>query len=240
MEHIELVILQHGKDESKRTAQHLLAKEVVELAHGAEAAKNAALQHKEAFSQGTHIFSLTALRRVLSDMTNKEKVVHEDSQKAEEEREQLLTYKKEYAAQSKGQTGRNVKLDAVSLDASNAVTLPLSLLQEGSFPRVLYAAGLVSSKSEAFRLIESKGAYVVIPNSGSLDNPTHLKWEHIPATVKTVNPHQYLLDWEALVLRSGKSKIRICRIVPEEEFEEQGLTCPGWEEFKAYRRAPDE
>jgi tyrosyl-tRNA synthetase len=112
----------------------------------------------------------------------------------------------------------------------NITTLPLALLENASFPQVLYAAGLVSSKSEGHRLIKAKGAYVVLPNSGSDERPFHLKWDHIP---EAADPNKYLIDFEALVLRSGKSKIRVCRIVNTERFEEKGLSFPGWDELKA-------
>jgi tyrosyl-tRNA synthetase len=215
------------KDESKRTAQHILAKEVVELAHGAEDAKKAESAHKEAFSQGTHTFSLSGLRRALENISKKGQPDDVD-----EGQLKLLAYKKAYTASS---TITGTTAEEPKNDESNVVTLPLTLLSAGSFPRVLHAAGLVGSKSEGHRLIAKRGAYVVLPNSGSLENPSGLKWEQIPEAISTTDPNQYLLDWEALVVRSGKSKIQICRIVTEEQFETEGLTCPGWEEFKARR-----
>jgi tyrosyl-tRNA synthetase len=223
------------KDESKRTAQHILAKEIVELAHGAEDAKKAESAHKEAFSQGTHTFSLSGLRRAL------EKISKEGQpDDVDEGQLKLLAHKKAYTASSASQTITGTTAEDPKKDESNVVTLPLSLLSEGSFPRVLHAAGLVGSKSEGHRLISKRGAYVVLPNSGSLENPSGLKWEQIPEAINTTDPNQYLLDWEALVVRSGKSKIQICRIVTEEKFEMEGLTCPGWEEFKARRAESDE
>lgn len=230
MQHIDLVMESQRQDESRRTAQHLLAKEVVELAHGAEDAAKAEAAHKEAFSQGTHTFSLSGIRRTLAEINTT--TVEADAE--DEQETQLLAYKKAYAALSAPQPASQTAT-ATSQDASNVVTLPLSLLSEGSFPRVLYAAGLASSTSEGRRLITKRGAYVVLPNSGSIENPCGLQWEQIPDAVNTTDPNHYLLDWEALVLRAGKSKIQICRIVTEEQFESEGLTCPGWEEFKARR-----
>ncbi|KAL5407968.1 hypothetical protein PMIN06_000492 [Paraphaeosphaeria minitans] len=227
IQHIDLVMESQRKDESKRAAQHLLAKEVVELAHGAEDAVKAEAAHKEAFGQGTHTFSLFGLRKTFEVIRKKEQ-----PDKVDEASLKLLIYKKTYASSSAA-TG-NTAEDSQE-EASNIVTLPLPLLSQGSFPRVLHAAGLVGSKSEGQRLIAKRGAYVVLPNSGSLENPSGLKWEQIPEAISTIDPNQYLVDWWALVLRSGKSKIQICRIVTEEDFEKEGLTCPGWEEFKARR-----
>lgn len=218
------------QDESKRIAQHILAREVVELAHGAKNAKEAEDAHKEAFSQGTHTFSLSGLRRTLKTISGKDKV---DNVNPNELEAKLLAHKKAYASASQGATG--TALEEPMNTASNVVTLPLPLLSEGSFPRILHAAGLVGSKSEGHRLIAKRGAYVVLPNSGSPENPSGLKWEHIPEDIGTTDPNHYLLDWEALVVRSGKSRIQICRIVTEEQFEAEGLSCPGWEEFKARR-----
>jgi tyrosyl-tRNA synthetase len=54
LDQISLVMGQQRNDESRRLAQHILAKEIVELAHGAHAAKQAEAAHKEAFSHGTN------------------------------------------------------------------------------------------------------------------------------------------------------------------------------------------
>lgn len=231
IEYIELVMKHHFQNESKRAAQHLLAREVVELAHGAQYAVQAESAHKEAFSHGTHTFSLAGLRNTLSEITKKDAAAIE----VDEKEEKLIAYKKAYVSSSPTQSASSNATEAPRTETSNVVTLPLTLLQQGSFPRILHAAGLVTSKSEGHRLIAKRGAYVVLPNSGSQENPSALKWEQVPQDINTTDPNHYLLDWEALVLRSGKSKIQICHVVTEEDFEAKGLTCPGWEEFKTRR-----
>ncbi|PSN70161.1 tyrosyl-tRNA synthetase-like protein [Corynespora cassiicola Philippines] len=233
VEHIRLVMDQQRKDASKRIAQHLLAKELVELAHGAEDAKKAEKAHKDAFSHGTNTFHLGALRQSLSEFSKKDQVA---VGKQDKDAEKLSAYKKAFATSSAPQTTPGNPNEAPKNEAAdNIITLPLSLLREGSFPQVLHAAGLVSSKSEGHRLITKRGAYVVVPNSGPADAPNELKWQQIPESIKTTDPNHYLVDWEVLVLRSGKSKIQVCRIVEEEHFEAEGLSCPGWDEFKAKR-----
>lgn len=234
MAHIDTVMVHHAQDESKRVAQHLLAKEVVSLAHGAADASKAEVAHKEAFSHGTNMFSLGALRRTLAEVSNKEAQSNGVEPRSKKE-QQLFDYKQAYAAAPTTQSATSTSAEPQKTDTSNMVTLPLTLLQAGSFPRVLHAAGLANSRSEGRRLIMKKGAYVVLPNSGSAENPYGLKWESIPDTINTADPNHYLIDYAALVLRSGKSKIQICRIVTEEQFEAEGLTCPGWEELKAHR-----
>lgn len=216
---------QQREDESKRVAQHILAKEIVELAHGAKEAKKAETAHREAFSHGTNTFSLGALRHSMSSI----KAAGTSSDLRPSQADQaLLSYKKAYAASSTTQAIAGTTHEPPKSSNDKIVTIPATMVQPGSFPRVLHAAGLASSKSEAHRLIAKKGAYVVVPNSGSVEAPSVLQWITIEPSA-TADPSHFLVDWEALVLRSGKSKIQICRVVPEEQFKAEGLTCPGWE-----------
>tara|TARA_R110002003_G_scaffold1184_5_gene22612 strand:+ start:23007 stop:23729 length:723 start_codon:yes stop_codon:yes gene_type:complete len=219
---------QQQRDESKRLAQHILAKEVVELAHGAAVARKAEAAHKEAFSHGTNTFPLGVLRKKLDAIKATEAPNAASPSKKES---QLLAYKKTYAASSTAQAISSTTHEGTSAENDNIVTLPLTMLQPGSFPRILHAAGLASSKSEAHRLIAKKGAYVVVPNSGSTETPTALQWVNIEAGA-AVDPNHFLVDWEALILRAGKSKIQICRVVTDEQFDAAGLTCPGWRDAK--------
>ncbi|KAF1841877.1 tyrosyl-tRNA synthetase-like protein [Cucurbitaria berberidis CBS 394.84] len=227
--HIELLMAQQRQDESQRKAQHTLAKEIVELAHGAAEAKKAEMAHRDAFSHGTNTFPLGTLRNTLASIKDIEAPAVEALSKKEQD---LHAYKLAYAASSTAPAVSSSTYELPKNDTHHVITLPITLLQAGSFPRVLHAAGLASSKSEAHRLIAKKGAYVVVPNSGSPESPTALKWATIEAGVG-VDPNHFLVDWEALVLRSGKSKIQICRIVTEEQFIAEGLTYPGWEETRA-------
>ena len=225
LDQISLLVKAQRKDASKRIAQHVLAKEIVELAHGAAEAKKAETAHKEAFSHGTSTFSLGALRNTLGT-ANPNAGLGAQKQNLDKFDMELLEYKRAYAAPSTVQptssTSSQPKQDSV-------VTLPLSILQPGAFPRVLHAAGLATTKSEAHRLIAKKGAYVVVPNSGSVESPTSLKWMPIEAS-STVNPQHFLIDFEALVLRSGKTKIQIVRIVKDDEFERRSGEKTGSEQ----------
>ena len=222
---------QQRQDESKRLAQHILAKEIVELAHGAAEAKEAESVHKEAFSHGTATISLASIRNSISGTRNTESLKAESLNKKEKA---LLNYKQAYAASASTQPVSGPSSDHSKNEQDNVVTLPVTMLQAGSFPQVLHAAGLATSKSEAHRLIAKRGAYVVLPNSGSPESSTALRWSTIEPGA-AADPNHFLVDWEALVLRSGKSKIQICRVVTEEQFEAEGLTCIGWDEIKAKR-----
>jgi tyrosyl-tRNA synthetase len=215
LDSIALLMNRQNQDPSQRIAQHVLAREIVELAHGAAQAKQAGVAHRDAFGQGAHTFSLLTLRRAIADDKGESSEPRVPMKKREKD---LLEYKKAYAASSTTQSSSNSPSEQPQHDKENIVTLPLSMLQPGSFPQVLHAAGLASSKSKASHLIANKGAYVIVPNSGSPENPTALKWATIESG-KNVNPHHYLVDWEALVLRAGKTRIQVCRIVRDEVFD---------------------
>ncbi|KAF3040280.1 tyrosyl-tRNA synthetase [Didymella heteroderae] len=218
LDQISLLVEHARKDASKRIAQHVLAKEIVELAHGAAEAKKAEIAHKEVFSHGTSTFSLGAIRNALGT-ANPDAGLGAQKELSNFD-VQLLEYKRAYAASSTVQPTSGTSTSSQSKQDS-VITLPLSLLQPGSFPRVFHAAGLASTKSEAHRLMASKGAYVVVPKSGSVEFPTSLKWACIEA--KDWNPQHFLVDFEALVLRAGKSKIQIVRIVSDGEYEKLGM-----------------
>lgn len=227
LEDIELLMKKQRQDESRRLAQHILAKEIVELAHGSAEAKKAETAHKEAFSAGTNTFPLGALRSALSTNNKSDSPVKPLNNREK----QLAAYKEAYAASSTTQARSGTSSERQKSEDRNVITIPLSMLQPGSFPRVLFAAGLASSKSDAQRLIAKRGAYVVVPGSGSQENPTVLRWATIEAGV-AVDPNHFLVDWEALILRSGKSKIQICRVIKDEQFKAEGLSCPGWDDAK--------
>lgn len=209
-----------AQDPSKRLAQHILARELVELVHGAAAAKQAELAHKDAFGQGAHTFSLLSLRNAIAGHKGTVGAAEQGMPKVDKK---LLEYKKAFAASSTAQPASDTSSEQPKSDNENIVTLPLSMLQPGSFPHVLHAAGLASSRSEASRLIAKNGAYVVVPNSGPPENPTALKWTRILPD-KDMDPNHYLVDWEALVLRSGKTKIQICRVIKDDLLEKKAET----------------
>jgi tyrosyl-tRNA synthetase len=231
LDQISLLVEQTRMDASKRLAQHVLAKEIVELAHGAAEAKKAETAHKEAFSHGTNTFALGAIRNALGTANPDAGL---GAQKALSEFDiQLLEYKRAYAASSTVQPSSGTSTSSSSQSKQDSViTLPLSLIQSGSF------AHLASTKSEAHRLIASKGAYVVVPKSGSVEFPTSLRWACIE---KGFEPQHFLVDFEALVLRAGKSKIQIVKVVADGEYEEAGSGNEGVEaEKKLEEEAKDD
>ena len=47
---------------------------------------------------------------------------------------------------------------------------------------------------------------------------------------------QFIVDGNLLVLRVGKWKVKMVKIVSDEEFEEGELDAPGWKEWKGGQR----
>lgn len=237
IENISMVMEAQRASPSKRLAQHLLAREMVELAHGAFRAKAAEQEHKHAFAIGTNLFSLGVLRNILARaVTDTRRGPHqaeeEEDPKKKAKIESLVKYKLQFAAAAGGASSQasNATTTPAPAAKDNMVTLPYTFVARSTLPQLLHATGLVSSKSEAQRLIRNNGAYVVVPGSGEPETPLNLKWDKI---AEKSNPTDFLLDFQALVVRSGKKDIRICRVVKDKEFEEMGLDFPGWEEFRA-------
>ena len=114
------------------------------------------------------------------------------------------------------------------------VTIPLSLVTQGSAARVFHAAGLVSSRSEGERLIQAGGAYVGRRMGSNPQLQESLNYVSIKAKgVGDLRP--YVLDDSLLILRAGKWNVKIAKVLGDEEFEEQGLDVPGWAQYKQAR-----
>jgi tyrosyl-tRNA synthetase len=107
------------------------------------------------------------------------------------------------------------------------VTLPRSLVEGQFFHKILWSAGLVSSKQEGFRLIVKGGAHVGCRPDAKNEMGDAL--QYIP--IKTWNQHitkNFIIDDTLLILKAGKWKVKIVKVVSDEEFETLGLTAPGW------------
>ncbi|EEH46962.2 tyrosine-tRNA ligase [Paracoccidioides brasiliensis Pb18] len=109
------------------------------------------------------------------------------------------------------------------------VTLPRSLVVGQFFHKVLWSAGLASSKAEAMRLILQNGAAVASRSDSKavMDD----KLSYVP--IKTWNKDEtakFIIDDSLLILRIGKWKVKIVKIVSDEDYEKLGLQAPGWRE----------
>ena len=126
------------------------------------------------------------------------------------------------------------------------VTLPVSLIKGQPIARALHSAGLVTSRSEGHRITTTGGAYIGRRSSNQEQMSDDLTF--YPA--KVADPSQTwdnvirddqetgAMDKEGeeglLVLRVGKWKVRVVRIVTDELFEALKLPDPpGWSEFKS-------
>ncbi|TIA28677.1 tyrosyl-tRNA synthetase [Aureobasidium pullulans] len=186
LEHIAAVMTEHEADPSQRKAQHLLAREVVDLVHGTEEAQNTQNQHT--FSRRPNLQSLQA--------------------EAEN-----------------------------SKDSLNRLYLPQSLVQGKQPARILYHAGLAKSNSDGTRMVNSGGAYIGSQTSEQeAATEGELKFRSLKGVTSSVIT-EMVEKSNVLVLRTGKWNVKLVEVISDAEFEQKGLSAPGWEEFKGARDA---
>ena len=189
---------------SHRLAQHRLAYEVVEFVHGEELAKEAQQQHNIVFR--------------IPLATKPTATAHGNK-----------------SGSSDPSITRLPNRHSTPVTSSNApapnLVLPKSLVYNQSIARLLYHAGLVLSKSEGHRLAVKQGAYIAsipgqkLPMGDRLEFTPALNWD--PS-----NTEKFIIDGDTVILRVGKWHVKIIKIVSDEEFEQRGLTAPGWREEK--------
>ncbi|KIW72158.1 tyrosine-tRNA ligase [Phialophora macrospora] len=206
---IQQIMQEHQKDESKRIAQHKLASEFVELIHGRPAAQLAEEQHRKLHNKNMSISDLKA-----SVAEAKATDVHPK------------TGLPMFAHPSLNKHAQPLHRED---DSSTSIKLPRSLVFEKPMSRILWSAGLVTSRTEGQRLINAGGAYV----GGGTDAKTEMGDNLTFTPVRTAEwkeVQKWILDDSLLILRSGKWRIKIVSIIPDEEYAALGLSCPGWEE----------
>jgi len=195
----------HEQDPSKRLAQRRLALEVVQMIHGQSAAEEAENQTRLLFP-GTKLPPTPSAPIPIDDSKNPPLNV-----------------------------SLNPKAPQISAQSisSSRITLPRSLVYNQPISRVLFAAGLVSSRSEGHRLAANRGAY--IGGSKALNHSKNMGDALCFSPIANWKPElteDYIIDGGLLVLRVGKWKVKVVHIIPDEEFEAQGLDAPGWGEWK--------
>ncbi|MCJ1400504.1 Tyrosine--tRNA ligase, mitochondrial [Xylographa trunciseda] len=134
----------------------------------------------------------------------------------------------------------NVSLnpDAPHISSKNApspnIVLPHSLVHNQPIARVLFAAGLVASRSEGHRLAAKRGAYI-----GGLRGANPGMLDALSFTpITNWNPEEtwkYVMDDGLMILRVGKWKVKVVKIIPDEQFDAEGREAPGWKEWKEGR-----
>ncbi|KAK1811587.1 Sterol O-acyltransferase 2 (Sterol-ester synthase 2) [Friedmanniomyces endolithicus] len=127
------------------------------------------------------------------------------------------------------------KQDGKGRKGTERVTLPSSLVINEPFSRILYHAGFVKSKSEGSRLIAKGGAYVAVPlpmATGDGVDTAGGDSMFVPLKDQTAEDVQQYIMNDHLYFRIGKWKVRIVKIIDDDDFEERGLIVPGGSELK--------
>ncbi|KAA8569967.1 hypothetical protein EYC84_002305 [Monilinia fructicola] len=113
--------------------------------------------------------------------------------------------------------------------------LPRSFVYTRSIARIIVAAGLCDTASEANRLCGSSGIYIggsqpqgYVGKDDVLTFTPIKRWQN-------KDTHHYLIDGEMLILRRGKANIRIIKVIPDDEYIAEGLSFPGDEEWIAQK-----
>ena len=199
---------EHEKDQSKRIPHHKLAQEFVELVHGLEAAKQAEQEHRQLYTKGV----------TLADIAQG----IEKSQKAEMEAGQveqtfINPVLNKHAQPTNWDTQQNT-----------TIQLPRSLVIGQPLSRVVWSAGLVSSRAEGQRLINARGLYMGAKADAKGGMDEALSFTPAKTHVWEIN-QKYVMDGKLLILRVGKWKMKIINIIPDDEYHASGQTCPGWE-----------
>lgn len=206
---IDQIMVEHESDASRRVAQRRLAREVLMMVHGEAEVKAVEAQHGILFKP-----SRTALKREAR------------AARTPQEPEQKTTK----PADLSPLLNRGVGPDKIS--PAGQVILPRSLVVNQQLGRVFYAVGLVSSRSEGHRLIAKQGAWI-----GSVAGPQHRAMpDHVEFTRAGNWTNEYInkfiIDDQLLIIRAGKWRVRVIKIVADSEFERLGLDVPGWKDFK--------
>jgi tyrosyl-tRNA synthetase len=211
---ISRIMEEQNQDPSKRVAQHALASEFVELIHGKAEADAVAIQHRQLFRPRSSTAEPTPLPRTPGSGSNQPK-----------------NYMSGFVNPQSGNP--YAPQTNFSNMPSARVTLPQSLVFNQQFHKIMWSAGLVSTKSEGHRIIANKGASVGSrPGiSGSMEGggmPDALTFTPIK-TWTADKTQEFIINNDLLILKLGKWKMKIVNIVTDEEFKKLGLTAPGWE-----------
>ena len=200
---IQTLISEHQVNASKRIAQHKLAYEVLCLVHSVVDAKEAQIQHGELFTRSPTLQQLITSNSSIDSPENSKPELMSNS------------------------LNKMAPITTAHNSPSLNITLPASLVVAQPIARVLYSAGLVSSRSEGHRLCAQEGAYVASrpADQGTMgDNLEFTPCKNwLPAATTT-----HIIDGKVLILRIGKWRMKIVHIVSDEEFEAKGLAAPGW------------
>ncbi|KAI1774527.1 hypothetical protein F4818DRAFT_65070 [Hypoxylon cercidicola] len=107
------------------------------------------------------------------------------------------------------------------------IKLPESLIMGKSISRILFAAGLADSVTDATRLTQHQGAYIGgAPGQPAATNRGMSTGELTFTPIKnwfTRDTKNFLVDGKLLILRRGKHFIRVVEMVSDKEWEASGM-----------------
>jgi tyrosyl-tRNA synthetase len=213
---IQQLMAEHAKDESKRIAQHKLAYEFVELVYGMGAAQKAEEQHRTLFGKSLSVKDIRAASPTPSPSLAATK--HTNPHTTNTDINPVLN--------------KRAPQTNITNMGPVQITLPWSLVRNQPMSKILWHAGLVSSRSEGQRLINAGGAHV----GGSPDESGPMGDDLSFAPIRSSHregTERYIIDDDLLVLRVGKWKMKVIKLVSDDEFRESGGSCPGWDEAEA-------
>lgn len=218
---IQKIMEEQKKDPSKRVAQHALAREFVEIVHGPTEAQAAETQHRQLFRPRLSTAEPTppapAPPKIPENYARTPQASFANPQSGNK-----------YAPQTNYENMPSLW-----------VALPRSLVYNQPFNKVLWSAGLVNSKSEGHRIIANGGAYVGSRPDATGEMPDELQFTPIkPWPAEKTN--EFIINGDLLILKFGKWKFKMVKIMSDEEFKEKGLTAPGWEEVIDDRKRQEE
>ena len=122
---------------------------------------------------------------------------------------------------------------------THSLVLPKSLVYNQPIYRVLYHAGFVASRNEGQRMVQKKGAYLGARPAGTGTMGEQVDFSPA-ATWDGKETNKYIIGDNTLIIRVGKWNVKVIKIVSDEEFEEKGLSAPGWKENKPEEQIRDD
>ncbi|PYH47364.1 tyrosine--tRNA ligase MSY1 [Aspergillus saccharolyticus JOP 1030-1] len=208
LQQIETIMAEQALDPSKRVAQHALAAEFVELIHGKSEAEAVALQHRQLFRPRNSTGEPSPPPKTPKPHPIPQSPYAADANPAAGNK---------YAPHTTFENMPSLRLE-----------LPRSVVLQQPLHKILWSAGLVNSKSEGHRLAANGGAYVGSRSSGHGTMSDSLEFVPIDVWLPE-KTREFIVDGDLLFLKIGKWKLKIVKIISDEEYARKGLTCPGWE-----------
>ncbi len=194
---IDKIVEEHNKTPEERKAQRILARNFLELVHGDEEAKAAEAHHRLLYGKPT-----------LASLMETPQVGYSPLATPTEEK-----------MKAPAPTTLN---NAPQMN----ITLPRSILNK-SIGKIIYAAGLASSNSEAHREVAKGGMHIGgTPSQKKAMGEEELKFTPIKNWV-IEDTLKFVIADNVLVLRKGKHNIRIIKLVADAEWARSGKKYPG-------------